>query len=420
MTIIPPTESSWVEVSPGHHFPIQNLPLGLALIDDASVAVTRIGDYVLNLSGLIDGGWLPEFGMVGFGDLEMSSDDASELRARVFELLRESNGKKSDPIRAKYLLPIDDIELLVPMQIGAFVDFYSGINHASNVGRMFRPDMAPLLPNYRHLPVAYNGRASSVLVSGSPVPRPKGIYKDGEDVVFGPTRELDFELELGFFLGLPGSDEEDGLPTTPEEAEERILGYVLVNDWSARDVQRFEYQPLGPFLAKSFATTISPWIVLKDALEPFRVAGMAQDPVPLPHLRTPGLRHYAIELTADIQSARMREPQVLTRTKSAELYWNSVQQLLHQASNGTPVEVGDLYASGTISGTEPGTFGSLLELTWRGQNPIELAETGESRTFLEDGDSVTLSGECRSGNLVIGFGEAEGTIFPALPSSHLQ
>jgi fumarylacetoacetase len=417
MYIIAPSEKSWVDVAPGNHFPIQNLPLGLALIEDAEAVVTRIGDWVLNISGLMESSWLPEIGPVQYGELEITTAQASELRRRIAELLHESNAKKSEPIRAKYLLELEDTELLVPMPIGAFVDFYSGINHASNVGKMFRPEAPPLLPNYRHIPVAYNGRASSILVSGSPVPRPHGIYKEGEKVVFGPTHELDFELEVGFFLAAPEmTEDEDIVPVDgPDSAEDRILGFVLVNDWSARDVQRFEYQPLGPFLAKSFATSVSPWIILKDALEPFRVQGPKQEPQPLPHLQAKGPRHYDIALEVGLQSPKMEEIQVISETNYTELYWSPTQQLLHQASNGTLLEPGDLYASGTISGSEKGTYGSLLELTWRGETPIKLEESGEMRTFLEDGDSVTFVGTCHRPGLTLGFGEVEGTIFPSLP-----
>jgi fumarylacetoacetase len=409
MYVIPADETSWIEVPPGHHFPIQNLPLGLALIEDAEAVVSRVGDTVVNVSALMESGWVPKLEPVLAGELEITSKEATELRKALARVLGVENRGKATPLR-RFLQPLEETELLVPMPIGAFVDFYSGINHASNVGRMFRPDQPPLLPNYRHLPVAYNGRASSVVVSGTAIPRPRGIFKVGDELVYEPTRELDFELETGFFLA--AAEDEEAPIDTPEAADARILGFVLVNDWSARDVQRFEYQPLGPFLAKSFATSVSPWIVLKDALEPCRAVGPVQDPTPLPHLTAPGPRHYDLNLEVWLQTEAAEKPERISATNFAELYWSPVQQLLHQASNGTLVEAGDLYASGTISGAEPGSYGSLLELTWRGQNPLTLAG-GESRTFLQDGDTVTLIGWAEKGGVRVGLGEVEAQVIPS-------
>jgi fumarylacetoacetase len=302
--------------------------------------------------------------------------------------------------------------MVVPVEIPTFVDFYSGIHHASNVGKMFRPDMPPLLPNYRHLPVGYNGRASSVVASGTPIRRPKGQTKspDSDRPEFGPTNELDFELELGFFVS---KGNEMGTPIPIEEAEEYILGFVLVNDWSARDVQRWEYQPLGPFLAKSFATSVSPWIVMRDAMEPFRCAGEPQEPAPLPHLTPTRPDHYDIQLEVSLKTAKATRPQRISGSNARHLYWSFAQQLTHLTSNGTNAEPGDLYASGTISGPEPGTFGSLLELTWRGTQPITIEETGEKRAFLEDGDTLIMTGYCQGDGYRIGFGEVSGTVLPS-------
>jgi fumarylacetoacetase len=413
MHIVPASLQTWLEVPQGSPFPIQNVPLGVGLIDDAEAVLTRIGNWAVNVSVLIDEGLLPENLAIAQGDLEIEPDEASELRHALVELFDADSRRLRDNTRLRQaaVVPIVAVEMLLPMPIGAFVDFYSGIHHASNVGRMFRPDMAPLLPNYRHLPVAYNGRASSVLISGSPVIRPAGQTKapDAEMPTFGPSRELDFELELGFFIG---RQSDLGEPIPIDEAEDFILGYVLVNDWSARDIQRWEYQPLGPFLSKSFATSISPWIVLKDALEPFRVAGPIQDPIPLPHLRAPGAGHYDINLEVQILTDQTRTPATISRTNSRELYWNAAQQIAHQASNGTPLESGDLLASGTISGEKEGSYGSLLELTWKGTKPITLPETGETRTFLEDGDTVIMSGGCEGKGVHIGFGDVSGTILP--------
>jgi fumarylacetoacetase len=295
------------------------------------------------------------------------------------------------------------------MTINAFVDFYSGINHASNVGKMFRPDQPPLLPNYRHLPVGYNGRASSVIVSGEPIHRPKGQTKaaDSEMPTFGPTKELDFELEMGFFTG-KGSQMGEPIPIA--ECEDHIFGLVIVNDWSARDVQRWEYQPLGPFLAKSFGTSISPYVVTLDALEPWRIEGPKQDPPVLPHLQNPGPSHFDIQLEVSIQSEKMTKPQVICRSNTKYLYWSFIQQLAHQSSNGTPIEAADLYASGTISGEAEDSFGSMLELCWKGTKPITLTETGETRTFIEDGDIVTMTAWCQGDGYRVGFGEVSAKV----------
>lgn len=408
---------SWVDYAPEAHFPIQNLPFGLALFEQPGIVVA-IGDYALRLAPLAERGALP-YEPYELWDLHAFVERGgraalSALRRQVFELLEASNPTLRDDreLRERALVPLDGLVMLPPFEIGQFVDFYSGIYHASNVGKMFRPDQPPLLPNYRWLPVAYNGRASSVFVSGQDVIRPWGQTKspDEDTPRFGPTRELDFELEMGFFLA---SGTKPGTTVPVAEAERHIAGLVLVNDWSARDVQRWEYQPLGPFLAKSFATTISPWVVTLDALEPFRIPGMQQDPEPLLHLRQPGPGHFDIRLEVSLQSAAMQRPQVISRSNARHLYWSMAQQLAHQASNGTPLEVGDLLASGTISGPDPGTFGSLLELTWRGRDPITLEESGEQRTFLEDGDELVMTGWAQGDGYRVGLGSASGKVLPA-------
>jgi fumarylacetoacetase len=269
--------------------------------------------------------------------------------------------------------------------------------------------MDALLPNYRHVPVGYNGRASSVVVSGTPIHRPKGQTKSPNDPTptFGPTKELDFELEMGFFVSEPTRMGES-LPI--DQVPHSILGYVLVNDWSARDVQRWEYQPLGPFLAKSFATSISPWIVLPDALEPFRLNALEQDPQPLPYLQTKRPLRFDIKLEVQLKTRAMSKHQTISVSNAKYLYWSFDQQLAHQSSNGTPLGWGDLYASGTISGPVEGSFGSMLEITWKGSNPIELTETNESRTFLQEGDSLMLTGFCQGDGYRVGFGSVEGTV----------
>lgn len=413
MLNIPASAKSWIDVPADSHFPIQNLPIGLACMEgDTESLVSRIGDQVIDICALAAEGLIPESEFPITHSL-IDCDQASirRLRSYLYELFREDNPTLRDHHEAHecVLFAAENVEMLVPMEIPQFVDFYSGINHASNVGKMFRPDMAALLPNYRHLPVGYNGRASTVYPSGKAIRRPKGQTKaaDADLPTFGPTKELDFELELGFFIA---EGNEEGEMISPNLANEHMLGLVLVNDWSARDVQRWEYQPLGPFLAKSFATTISPWIVSLDALEPFRVEGQSQEPQPLPHLARGQKDHFDIVLEVSLQTAKMTQPQVICRSNAKHLYWSLAQMLAHQTSNGTKVQSGDLYASGTISGEDEDSFGSLLELSWKGSKPLTMTETDEQRTFLEDGDTVIFTGYCQGEGYRIGFGELRNTV----------
>ena len=409
-----PEAKSWVEVAEGSDFPIQNLPFCSYACDEwaphGSIAV-RIGDILVDLyelchAGLLEGAddsFACDFQEV----LEAGGRKSLNfMRSQLFGLLSADNPKLRDDanVRKRALRQVAQVEVLLPVTINAFVDFYSGINHASNVGRMFRPDQPPLLPNYRHVPIGYNGRASSVIVSGDPIRRPSGQTKapDSDLPTYGPTKELDFELEMGF---ITGRRSEMGQPIPISECEDHIFGLVLVNDWSARDVQRWEYQPLGPFLAKSFATSISPYVVTLDALEPWRIEGQAQEPAPLAHLMNPGKNHFDIQLEVSIQSERMTKPQVVCRSNYKYVYWSFAQQLAHQPSNGPPIEAADLYASGTISGETEDSYGSMLELCWKGTKPITLQETGETRTFIEDGDTVTMRAWCEGRGYRIGFGE---------------
>lgn len=416
--VVPADAKSWVPVASDSDFPIQNLPFGLAAPKGRNESVVvAIGDFALDLAvlgeaGLIDDEAFPILDSF----IELGEGRLGELRRRVFELLvdgPETSLRDNKKLRERALVPLKDANLQVPIPPNAFVDFYSGVHHASNVGKMFRPDQPPLLPNYKWLPIGYNGRASSVYASGTKIVRPKGQTKGANDdaPTFGPTREMDFELEMGFYLS---HGQDPGKRITCTAAEDHMLGLVIVNDWSARDVQRWEYQPLGPFLAKSFGTTVSPWIVTLDALEPFRVMGIEQDPAPLPHLRNHGKPHFDIELEVWLQTSRMKKPQLICRSNMSHLYWSLSQQLAHQTSNGTPVEFGDLYATGTISGPEEGTYGSMLELSWRGQQPLTLDETGETRTFLEDGDSVTMRAYALGDGFRVGFGECTGSVAPAI------
>jgi fumarylacetoacetase len=312
----------------------------------------------------------------------------------------------------KALLPMDEVVMELPAQIGDYTDFYSSREHATNVGIMFRGKDNALMPNWLHLPVGYHGRASSVVVSGTPVRRPKGqtLPADADAPVFGPTRLFDFELEVGFFVG-PGN--ELGKPISIDRAEEHIFGLVIVNDWSARDVQKWEYQPLGPFNAKNFATSISPWVVTLEALEPFRAEGPKQDdPAPLDYLRSAGNPSYDIDLEVLLQTESMSEPQRIALSNFRYLYWNMQQQLTHHTVTGCNTRPGDMMASGTISGPDKSMFGSLLEITWRGEQPIELPG-GETRKFMQDGDTLIMRGWASRDGVRIGFGEVRGSILPA-------
>jgi len=329
------------------------------------------------------------------------------LRQRISDLL------STDPAAATHLTPMSEVELLLPCEIGDYTDFYASIHHATNVGSMFRPDN-PLLPNYKWLPVGYHGRASSIVVSGTAVRRPWGQTAEhpGGPPGFAPSRRLDYELEVGAFLG-PGNPMGEAIPA--EKASDHLFGVCLLNDWSARDVQTWEYQPLGPFLAKNFATSISPWVVTMEALEPFLRAPEPRapsDPQPLPHLQT-GTGAYDITLEVWLRSARMDEPVRVSRSHFASLYWTLSQMVAHHASNGCPLRPGDLIGSGTVSGPEKANRGCLLEVTWRGTEPLELP-TGEVRKFLEDGDEVILRGWCEApGFRRIGLGECLGRVLPA-------
>lgn len=392
-------------------FSEDNFPFGIAELPHGPAAVSRIGDWVLDI------GALQENRLIS-GPKSLECDDLTQIgrhrlvaiRAQLQKLLSTtiSHPQGAYNLPSSCVHPADSLVMHKPAKIFSYTDFYGGIYHAANVGRMFRPDMPPLLPNYRHIPVGYFGKANSIVVGGTPVKRPSGqiIASTGAEPTFSLTRELDFELELGVILG-KGSDIGDTIPM--EQAESHFLGYVLINDWSARDIQRWEYQPLGPFLAKSFATGISPWLILPEALQPFLVAGEEQDPMPLPYLRRARLGHHDIELRIELKTAKMMEAEVISRPNAKYLYWTLDQQLTHQASNGSPTEPGDLLASGTISGPEPATYGSLLELTWRGQNPL-LLSSGESRTFLENGDEVTFFGRAGRSGHYVGFGPLRNKI----------
>lgn len=412
-----PALRSWIESAnlPGTDFPIQNLPYCVYRTRGAEPRIgVAIGDFLLDCHCLpVDGN--PAGGALRVASLNhflaLGPAVWSDTRRRLSALLREDAPSRPEA----FLTPLRDAQLELPAAIGDYTDFYCSIFHATNVGSMFRPD-APLMPNYKWLPVGYHGRASSVVPSGVTVRRPRGQTEQNGAVTFGPSKMLDYELELGFFVG-PGNALGEPIPIA--RAAEHIFGFCLLNDWSARDIQRWEYQPLGPFLAKSFATSISPFVVTAEALEPFRCERFARDagdPAPLAHLDAAGdAQAGGLDLTLEVwlQSARMTEPVMLTRGNARDLYWTVAQMLAHHASNGCNLRPGDLIGSGTVSGREKSSRGCLLELTWRGSEPVALP-WGETRTFLQDGDEVILRGYCeREGARRIGFGECRAVILPA-------
>jgi fumarylacetoacetase len=420
-----PALRSFVPVPPESHFPIQNLPYGVFRRrgDDLTCIGAAIGNQILDLMALADLDFfesLPEeiVGCLACDRLNelmsLERPARTALRAAISRLLSADEPALRDnaSARAQALVPMAAAEMLLPVTIGDYTDFYSSREHATNVGRMLRGDANALMPNWLHLPVAYHGRASSVVLSGTDLHRPLGQTKadDAPTPTFGPSRTLDFELEMGCFVG-PGNPL--GQPVPIAQAPEHLFGMVLVNDWSARDIQKLEYQPLGPFLAKNFGTSISPWVVTLDALAPFRVAGPRQDPPPLPYLQSPGDWTFDIHLEVALQTERMDRPHVICRSNAKHLYWNVCQQLAHHTINGCNLQPGDLLATGTISGPAPDSYGSMLELAWRGTRPLQLPG-GETRSFLQDGDRVTMTGWCQGPGYRVGFGEVTGKVLPAV------
>ena len=421
-----PSRKSWVASANGHpDFPIQNLPLGVFSGKNGPRIGCAIGDRILDLrgmaeTGLLDDRWLPALSEPALNRwFALGPEEGRALRRLLSDLL---SGKPQRAAVERHLVERIGATMHLPCVIGDYTDFYVGIHHATNVGRQFRPDN-PLLPNYKYVPIGYHGRASSVRVSGEPVVRPKGQRKapDADIPEYGPSRRLDYELELGIFIG---RGNELGEPVPIGDAGEHIAGYCLLNDWSARDLQAWEYQPLGPFLAKNFLTSISPWVVTPEALAPFRrpmPPRPAGDPDPLPYLSNDGDKAgggLGIELEVTILTARMREagdgPFVLSRGEAAAaMYWSAAQIVTHHASNGCNLQPGDLIGTGTLSTDAATGLGSLLEISKGGKEPIELPD-GEARSFLEDGDELTLSARCSAANAVpIGFGSCTGRILPA-------
>lgn len=416
-----PTLKSWIEVPSNSDFPIQNLPFGVVKTESLTPHVaSRIGNKVIDLKTLHVLGYLENlpFELADFNTdslnpmMRKGKKAVRDLRNRLSKLfdINQPDLQQNEQHVAQVLIPVEQVKMCMPVQIGDYTDFYSSREHATNVGMMFRDPANALLPNWLWLPVGYHGRASSIIISGEPVVRPKGQIKPNpeEPPIFAPCRNLDFELETAFitFDGKPL-----GESISTEEAEDFIFGMVLFNDWSARDIQTWEYVPLGPFLAKNFASSISPWIVTLDALQPFKMDGPKQEPEVLSYLKYEGQLSYDIQLEVFIQPENGAETKICT-SNFKYMYWNMAQQLAHHTVNGCNIRCGDLLGSGTISGPTPDSYGSMLELAWKGTKPLKL-DDGTERKFIQDGDTVIMRGFSSKEGVRIGFGEVKGKILPA-------
>jgi fumarylacetoacetase len=415
-----PNRKCWLSVPQNSDFPIQNIPFGVFITKDDVITIgTRIGDYAIDLGALqqlhyFDGLELTEDLFLQDTLNDFISDGKKTwrlVRNRIADIFDETNPLLRDNAehRAQIICLISEVEMQLPVQIGDYTDFYSSKEHATNVGMMFRDPENALLPNWLHIPVGYHGRSSTIVPSGIPVHRPMGqTLPVGENSpVFGPSRLIDFELEMAF-ITTDANVMGENIPV--HEAEDYIFGMVLLNDWSARDIQKWEYVPLGPFLAKNFASSISPWIVTMDALEPFRTKGPKQDPTPLPYLQQKGKYAFEIQLEVSIQPENAPAT-VVSESNFKYMYWSMSQQLAHHTSNGCRVNSGDMMGSGTISGPTPSSYGSMLELTWGGKNPIQLAD-GSDRKFINDNDTVIMKGYCENQEVRIGFGEVSSKLLP--------
>jgi fumarylacetoacetase len=410
---------SWLHISPDTDFSLQNLPYGVFHTGDSRPrAGIAIGNHIVDLEAAADAGLFGKrrffkkiFAQATLNEfIALGKPVTNRIRRKVREWLELPNSPEN---ATKILADRKSATMLMPIKVPNYTDFYSSIEHATNVGKMFRPDN-PLLPNWRWMPIGYHGRASSIVVSGTPIRRPNGqILVPGgapDTPIYAPSRQFDFELEMAFVIG---KESPLGEPIPADKAEEHIFGLVIFNDWSARDIQRWEYVPLGPFLGKNFGSSISPWIVPLEALKPYRVKGPKQTPAPLEYLKTKGAKNLDIELAVTVSSDKTGSDTQISKSNTKYLYWNMAQQLAHHTVNGCNVQVGDLMASGTISGPTTDSFGSLLEITWGGKNPITLKD-GSTRTFLQDGDKLTISAWSGAGDARVGFGEVEGTVLPAL------
>ena len=412
---------SFVNYDQNSDFSIYNIPFGVAVFEQEYIACcTRIGDLVIDLATMYDYGFFDE--IEGLNEnvfeaytlnefIELGKPVTNAVRLKIQELLDENSKLANDEkTKEECFYDLDKVKMMMPVHIPNYTDFYSSIEHATNVGKMFRDPANALLPNWKHLPVGYHGRASSIVVSGTDIIRPKGQTKpaDADSPVFGPSKQLDFELEMAFIVN---KHTEMGESITTAEAEDAIFGMVIFNDWSARDIQSWEYVPLGPFLGKNFGSSISPWVVTLEALEPFRTESPKQEPAVLDYLKFEGDKNFDINLEVYLKPENGTE-NLISQSNYKFMYWNMAQQLAHHTVNGCNVEVGDVYASGTISGENPNTFGSMLELTWRGQNPLKL-NNGEERKFINDNDTVIMRGFGEKDGIRVGFGEVSGKILPA-------
>ena len=416
-----PTRKSWINIDKNSDFPIQNIPFGVFLTRDDIITIgTRIGDYAIDLGALHQLGYFNDIPLTDDIFLQDTLNDFIAdgrktwrlVRNKIADIFDQNNSilRDNEVNRDKVIFRIEEVEMQLPISVGDYTDFYASKEHATNVGSLFRDPKNALMPNWLHVPIGYHGRSSSIIPSGTPIRRPKGQSKppNSDQPVFGPSKLLDFELEMAF---ITTDVNKLGETISIEDAENYIFGLVLFNDWSARDIQAWEYVPLGPFLGKSFASTISPWIVTLDALEPFRVESPVQNPKPLPYLQQNGKKSYDIQLQMFIQSEDRLETMV-TNSNFKYMYWTMVQQLTHHTSNGCNVRSGDMMGSGTISGPTKDSYGSMLELTWRGSNPLILKD-GSERKFINDGDTVIMRGFCKSKDVRIGFGECIGKVLPA-------
>jgi len=419
-----PDKKTWLHTPENTDFPIQNIPFGVFLTRDDIITIgTRIGDTAIDLGALHQLGYFSGIPLTEDIFLQDTLNDFISdgkqtwrlVRNRISEIFDVENGnlQNNEDHKKIVLFAMDEIEMKLPVQIGDYTDFYSSKEHATNVGTMFRDPENALMPNWLHLPVGYHGRSSTIVPSGTPVRRPMGqtLPKGAEKPAFGPSRLVDFELEMAFITTDANAM---GEAIEINEAEDYIFGMVVFNDWSARDIQKWEYVPLGPFLAKSFASSISPWIVTLDALEPFRVESPKQDPEPFPYLKQSGKNSFDIHLQVDI-TPEGGTPNTVTKSNFKYMYWTMAQQLAHHTINGCKINSGDMMGSGTLSGPTPDSYGSMLELAWQGTKPITL-NNGEERKFIHDGDTVTMKGYCKKGGLRIGFGDLSTKLLPAYNS----
>lgn len=416
-----PSRNSWLDTPKNTDFPLQNIPFGVFLTRDDVITIgTRIGDYAIDLGALHQLGYFKGIPLTDDIFLQDTLNDFIAdgrktwrlVRNRISEIFEENNDalRENAQDRDVVIFKLDEVEMQLPVQIGDFTDFYSSIEHATNVGTMFRGEENALMPNWLHLPVAYHGRSSSIIPSGIPIHRPNGqkLPNGATAPIYGPSRRVDFELEMAFIT----TDANNlGEPISTKDAEENIFGLVLLNDWSARDIQKWEYVPLGPFLAKNWASSVSPWIVTLDALEPFRVESPKPKKELLPYLQFEGKRSFDINLEVALQPKGKKETTVC-KSNFKYMYWNMSQQLAHHTVNGCPVNAGDMMGSGTLSGSTPDSYGSMLELSWRGEKPVKLNEGGD-RKFIEDNDTVIIRGYSKTKDYPrIGFGEVSTKLLP--------